>query len=380
MIQHWHRFRLGALPIISFVLMVLLTLALWEKQAYNGSVIGEIQGQRLDVVADMSGEIMTGSATWQLFQPVQQGDVIAQLDNQQTLARYEAAQAELVKLGKDLEAVRSNHEIEAINARQQQYQEWLRLKIDYEDKQVEFLQLTTQVRIDKASLQEVKDSIEQLSGLLTGPGGLAQLEREASDLQTRIAESEPLIRLTQQQRNQAKELLDAYSSTIELPEVDSLLAPIRAGISVQEAVIEELDAELASLQITAPIGGVIAAVHRRPGQRVVAGDPIVTIASKEMTYVLSYVRETNPTPLRPGMGVVLRLRKPGATHQDFRTQVEEVGPHVEPVPPHQLNDQSLAEWATPIKIRIPDSLRQQGVRPGDLLNVILHDSQTAQAQ
>ena len=115
MIQHWHRFRLGALPIISFVLMVLLTLALWEKQAYNGSVIGEIQGQRLDVVADMSGEIMTGSASWQLFQPVQKGDVIAQLDNQQTLARYEAAQAELVKLGKDLEAVRSNHEIEAIN-------------------------------------------------------------------------------------------------------------------------------------------------------------------------------------------------------------------------------------------------------------------------
>ena len=380
MIQHWHRFRLGALPIISFVLMVLLTLALWEKQAYNGSVIGEIQGQRLDVVADMSGEIMTGSASWQLFQPVQKGDVIAQLDNQQTLARYEAAQAELVKLGKDLEAVRSNHEIEAINARQQQYQEWLRLKIDYEDKQVEFLQLTTQVRIDKASLQEVKNSIEQLSGLLTGPGGLAQLEREASDLQTRIAESEPLIRLTQQQRNQAKELLDAYSSTIELPEVDTLLAPIRAGISVQEAVIEELNAELASLQITAPIGGVIAAIHRRSGQRVVAGDPIVTIASKEMTYVLSYVRETNPTPLRPGMGVVLRLRKPGATHQDFRTQVEEVGPHVEPVPPHQLNDQSLAEWATPIKIRIPDSLRQQGVRPGDLLNVILHDSQTAQAQ
>ena len=380
MIQHWHRFRLGALPIISFVLMVLLTLALWEKQAYNGSVIGEIQGQRLDVVADMSGEIMTGSATWQLFQPVQKGDVIAQLDNQQTLARYEAAQAELVKLGKDLEAVRSNHEIEAINARQQQYQEWLRLKMDYEGKQIEFLQLTTQVRIDKASLQEVKNSIEKLSGLLTGPGGLAQLEREASDLQTRIAESEPLIRLTQQQRNQAKELLDAYSSTIELPEVETLLAPIRAGISVQEAVIEELDAELASLQITAPIGGVIAAVYRRPGQRVVAGDPIVTIASKEMTYVLSYVRENNPTPLHPGMGVVLRLRKPGVTHQDFRTQVEEVGPHVEPVPPHQLNDQSLSEWATPIKIRIPDSLRQQSVRPGDLLNVILHDSQTAQAQ
>ena len=106
----------------------------------------------------------------------------------------------------------------------------------------------------------------------------------------------------------------------------------------------------------------------------------MTIASKEMTYVLSYVRENNPTPLHPGMGVVLRLRKPGVTHQDFRTQVEEVGPHVEPVPPHQLNDQSLSEWATPIKIRIPDSLRQQSVRPGDLLNVILHDSQTAQAQ
>ena len=41
--QHLHRFRLGALPIISFVACVALTLWLWERQVSVGSILGEVE-------------------------------------------------------------------------------------------------------------------------------------------------------------------------------------------------------------------------------------------------------------------------------------------------------------------------------------------------
>ena len=31
--QHWNRFRLGALPVLSFLLCIVVTLWLWQRQA-----------------------------------------------------------------------------------------------------------------------------------------------------------------------------------------------------------------------------------------------------------------------------------------------------------------------------------------------------------
>jgi hypothetical protein len=73
------------------------------------------------------------------------------------------------------------------------------------------------------------------------------------------------------------------------------------------------------------------------------------------------------------MEVGLRLRAPGS--QEYPGQVEDVGPQVTPVPIHQLRDQTMPEWATPVRIRLPANMLQEvELRPGQLVQVIFHNS------
>ena len=364
--QHWHRFRLGALPVISFLLCVLLVLTLWERQAYNGSVVGEVQGSRTDVIADMSGELtFPDEPYWQLFQPVKAGDLIAQLDSRETAARFETVQLEAAKLAADLKAAISNLRLKELDAQQQHAQELLRIKVDYEQKRIDYVQMLAQEEVDKARLAQLEADARALERISfnSSSANLLEIQREAKVLKERVngLEAAKLKKELKDQLVDAKQRLDVYPASIEMPPAASILAPIEAGIAVQESVIEEVRIELEKLRITAPIDGLISAIHRRPGQRVVAGDPIVTISGSDMNYVLSYVRDNNRTQLRPGMEVHLRLRQPGSPN--FPTTVEEVGPHVESVPAHQLRDQTMVEWATPIKIRIPPELRKRRFAP-----------------
>ena len=79
--QHWNRFRLGALPIISFIACVILTLYLWERQARYGSLVGEVEASQWEVAAGADGLLVAPeNKVWQLFDPVKKGEVIAYLD------------------------------------------------------------------------------------------------------------------------------------------------------------------------------------------------------------------------------------------------------------------------------------------------------------
>ncbi|MCP4194597.1 MAG: HlyD family efflux transporter periplasmic adaptor subunit [Planctomycetaceae bacterium] len=381
--QHWHRFRLGALPVISFLLCVAVVLTLWERQAYNGSFVGEVQSDRMDVIADLSGELTyPGGEYWQLFQSVKAGDLIAQLDSRPTLARLQTVQLQAAKLSADLQAASSDLQLKELDIAQQHSQELLRLKLDYESKRLEYVQMRAQEENDKATLQALKADARALErvSLNSASVNLLELQRTAKVLEDRLVGDEA-VRLRNELKNQlqlAKQRLDAVAETVQMPEAASMLAPIEAGIAVQESLIEETKLELERLSIKAPIDGVITAIYRRPGQRVVAGDQIVTISGSNSNYVLSYVRDTNHTQLHPGMEVHLRLRQAGSP--DFVTNIEEVGPQLEPVPTNQLRDQSMEEWATPIKIRIPQPLRNEQIRPGQLLNVIIQQGPSHRAR
>jgi multidrug resistance efflux pump len=107
----------------------------------------------------------------------------------------------------------------------------------------------------------------------------------------------------------------------------------------------------------------------------VASDLIVSIAAPDSDYVVGYVREQQRIALYEGMEVGLRLRsQPGGT--EYTSTVEVVGPQVSLMPPRQLSDQAVLEWGIPIRIPIPTELRQQDLRPGQLVQVIFRSPRT----
>ena len=80
---------------------------------------------------------------------------------------------------------------------------------------------------------------------------------------------------------------------------------------MQEARIEEVKLQIKNLVIKAPFAGKITVIHKRPGQAVQSGDPIVTVARTDGPVVVAYVRENQGVRPSQGLPVKLRLRQPG---------------------------------------------------------------------
>lgn len=152
---------------------------------------------------------------------------------------------------------------------------------------------------------------------------------------------------------------------IPLPEQTPLLAPLEAAVDEQIALVTELDLEIKSLVLRAPIDGTICQIFYRPGDYVQEGEPIVMIAADEGRYAVSYVRQNQYIQPRKSMLVDVRKRIPGS--QPREVFVEEVGPQFELIPVQLLRDPTWPEWGLPVRIALPD--RGFDVRPGELIDV-----------
>lgn len=188
-----------------------------------------------------------------------------------------------------------------------------------------------------------------------------RLQRDV--VQKRISENERALAESQQQLQAAIASLDAYPQH-PAAGVDKLLAPLEAAITVGERRLDELQVELAALQIRAPFRGTICAIHGWPGQRIRNGDPIFTLAAEDGSSIISYVRQEQR--IRPAVGMAVAVRVRGARTPPVESVVERVGPQVELVPQHQLRDPKVPEWGQPVCIQSPPGLE---LRPGELVDV-----------
>ncbi|MCU0963001.1 MAG: HlyD family secretion protein, partial [Pirellulaceae bacterium] len=119
-----------------------------------------------------------------------------------------------------------------------------------------------------------------------------------------------------------------------------------------------------NLESRAPLAGTVVAVHRYPGQSVRAGDPILTIASEQARYIVSYIPQERGAPPTVGWGVKVRARTVGS--QPRESVVESVGPQIELIPVHQRRHPQVPEWGLPVRVLLPEGLE---VRPGELIDV-----------
>ena len=70
-----------------------------------------------------------------------------------------------------------------------------------------------------------------------------------------------------------------------------MTAPARQAVNTAKAKIDAIQVQINALEIRSPIDGIIAVVLKRPNQEVKLGDPLLTIASEEASFVVSYIRQ-----------------------------------------------------------------------------------------
>lgn len=265
----WTRFRSKALPVLTLLCCAALSALLWQRQFVAAHVVGEVETAHVDVAGVGDGVLaaLPDGARVEPFRRVNEGDLIARMDDRLLRARRSDQQAKLLRL---------------------------------------------QQRLAEATAE-------------AGAGA---------------------------------------------PESAAAKA-LRASIDAEQEKLTEVELRLLATEVRAPAAGTVSRVHRRPGESVRGGDPIVTIAADRPAgapaYVVAYVRQDQRVRPSVGAAVEVRVTSPPNAHRVVRGQVQSVAGHVEPVPAHQLRDPKVPEWGQPVRIAAPAGAE---LRPGELVQVV----------
>jgi multidrug resistance efflux pump len=149
------------------------------------------------------------------------------------------------------------------------------------------------------------------------------------------------------------------------------ITALRIAIAAAEGKLRELEEQLQHLDITAPIDGTITSIRAFPGQAVRVGDPIMTIASDQGQFIVSYIRTNQAVRPEPNMLVDVRVRSTQTIHS---ARVISIGPQVEMVPEQQCRDPRVPEWGLPVHVTLPHGV---ALRPGEIVDLIFHPGRGA---
>lgn len=366
--RRWDRWRQKWLPLVTFIGSAVLLTWLWQERGATPSGIGEVEAVRVDVIASVDGTLVSlDQPLTTLYQRVHAGQVVARLDDRAIQTRLETLRAEVHRLQQTLEVERARVELSEADRHETHLRDAARLAWECEQCRLDALDRQALIEADRVVQKRHEARLAFLTPL-HDRGMVTDVEFSDAQLlleeaSARIAANTKVLEESQKQQQATAERMSTFPPLV-LADVNSLLSSVQAEIAVEEAMIREVRVELENLESRAPLEGTVVAVHRYPGQSVRAGDPILTIASEQARYVVSYVTQDGSVMPSVGLGVMVRARRVGS--QPRETVVESVGPQVEMVPVHQRRNPQVAEWGLPVRVLLPEGLQ---VLPGELIDV-----------
>jgi HlyD family secretion protein len=184
---------------------------------------------------------------------IQQGDVLARLEQDELRARRDAA----------------NAQVQAAHA--------LLAELEHGARPQESLQARAALDAARQRAQEAESVLRRTRRLYEG-GAVSKEAFEHAETAFEVARAQ-----VEQVRQQA-----AIVDTGTRPE---RLAAQRALVQQAEAVVTQTTATINNSVIVAPFAGIITVRHREPGETVAAGLPVITVMNPADRWVRIYVRE-----------------------------------------------------------------------------------------
>ena len=362
------RLQHTAMPVVTFIACVALTLWLWQRQGRLPNAVGEVEAVRIDLAAGSDGVLVPlAHRQWTLFDHVEADTVVARLDDRAVRAEMATLAAESARLRVQLDAMAEEIRVEQSGRESDHRREYRQLVWQCQECRLDLLDRRAALEADRIECMRLERGLAFLESL--GEKGTVtemrisdqRLGRDA--VRKRIEEGEQALAEATRRREAAEAALRDYPE-VRAADTDKLLGPLEAAITVGERQLDELRVRIEGLEIRSPISGTVCAIHKWPGQNLRAGEPIMTIAAEHGRYIVSYVRQEQR--VRPAVGMPVEVRVRGSTSPPVTAVVGRIGPQVEPVPPRQLQDASKPEWGLPVFISTPPELK---LRPGELIDV-----------
>ena len=293
-------------------------------------------------------------------------------------------QSQISALQKQLQATEARDRQDladaALDQADRQYR-WLmdarRFARDVEGLRLDILDRKRRIAADQAEYQRLTARLQTLQRLAKRDAvaefelqdyrlNVAQLEKKIKGRQEALARADEELKIARTRRDSLQKQVSDFPRP-DLASIDTLLAPIRAEIAVQEARMAELRIEIAQAEIQAPFDGMIREILHYPNQTVRMGEPIMTLVADQTPHVITYIRQHHRVGPEIGMAVDIRVRTMPVRR--IKGQIAEIGPQVVRVPRQHLRDPQTAEWGLPVRIAAPQTA---GLQPGEMVDLTFH--------
>ena len=368
------RLRRHILPILVWLSVVACVVGLFTRRSQRFEVLGIAQGQVRQIASNCTGRLKSVSV--QLFEKVSLGQPVAVvdtiLDNEQPraqlqaqlstiLAEIEHLTVQLVPTQDDLLAEKADRQTNRLNDSR-------RFSVDVENARLEILRLRALIETDRIMLEDLALEVQTVKELLAqeavAPYELQKAKVQYETLATKIEENEQLLEQAKDALTQTQQRRDEYTRyKPHHPSVEDALDVIRKAIKIQERRMDELLVQIEALeprqalQLTAPIDGVVSQIQHWPGEAVLAGEPILTIAEVKPTEIIAYALEDQVNQIQKGMVVELVKQSEPKKIEIARSQIIYIGPIVEQLPPRLWRNPNIPEWGRPFLVKAPPQMK-----------------------
>lgn len=347
--ERWRTFGTEKLPLLLFGAGVVIAGVLWRHSGVAPTLLAEAESIQAEVKSLRPGVVARLHVA--PLQMVAAGETIGFVDT----ADSETAAASFALIRAELDLLQASREPAlqptrvAIDRRRLEL-EWMRERVtlaslrgELRQAEADFARMTA-LHDKRLTSDEAHDTARTLHERLT-----AQLR----------AQEELVARLRPTSMGERDE-----DGSTRLP--DDALA---AGIRVQEQRLRVAETQFAPVPLVTPIAGTVLIIHRRNGEGVVAGEPIVTLAATQPTRLVGFLRQPLTAKLEAGAPVEIRTR--AMPRMAAPATLLEVSGALESIPPTLLallNRNGIPERGMRVQISVPPGLN---LRAGEIVDVAI---------
>jgi multidrug resistance efflux pump len=342
--ERWREFRIQALPLMTFVVLLLGVVLLWKQYVLPTNIVGEVEAVRANVISSADGTLKELKV--KRFQRVAAGEEIAVI----TTMDPATVQASLREVEAEMKVLRARMELDM--KRNDHAYELARL-----DLHKERVELNLQ-RVQQRFKQFEADRLYQLmtnNPPLTDKTTYELALGEAAALATNVIETE--IYLAEKEKTLPK-LAPGASADADKVIAENILA-----------AEEVLRSEGQIVSIKSPIDGMVSAVFRYQGEKIVANAnvPIVTVSALQPTRIIGYVRK--PFSEVPKQGDMVTIRRLSFKREHAQGVVLEVSGQLEMITPTLIPVQPgvKIEMGLPFSVSVPAEMTLIPGEPVDLI-------------
>ncbi len=365
------------LPVLVWLTVLACVVGLFYKRAQRFEVLGIVQGRVHEVSAPCDGQLKIVCVD--LFDEVTKGQTLATLDDELIKAQIATISAEIEHLLAQLVPTQEQLIAEAANQETTHIGDQRRFFVDVENARLRILELRVLIASDRINLEDLAMEGKILQELVEQdavvPYELDRVKAQYNSLAKKIEENEHSLEQANINLEQAQHRRDEFAQRqLQHPSVDSTLEVIRKEAKVQEKLLEQSLVQRNSLVVKAPANGIVIQIQAnannialrrqgegilgRPGEVVLAGDPILTIAERKPTQIIAYARGNQLNLIHEGMAVeLIELPQDRSKAQVVQSQVLRVGPTMEQIPQQLWRNPNVPEWGRPFVIKAPPQMQ-----------------------